>query len=315
MLRYAPLVILATVACADADPSLVDEASLERQRQDLTPTAQVDLSVPTVGGVSMHQGTTLDGAGLTEDRPEEPGVRPVAVVFVVDINADMADVGAVLNEGALVGLRSLSQHGGEAYYGLVAHADRRAHQLQPLMRFGPNDAREMFGVTGGLSTCSTLDDLQGWVDYDNPVFTSPSCWADELGRDPATALAFAEHMLANDAPPDAERAIVLLGGRVPEELVAGERRPDLYADPMPTWKRTDRFVSPDLLEAHALFVTEEIVDSGVRVFHVPLDAAVDNVWSDRLVEAGAERAWGESVPERIRAVGRFVDQLKLKASP
>ncbi len=87
---------------------------------------------------------------------------------------------------------TLSQHGGEAYYGLVAHADRRAHQLQPLMRFGPNDAREMFGVTGGLSTCSTLDDLQGWVDYDNPVFTSPSCWADELGRDPATALAFAE---------------------------------------------------------------------------------------------------------------------------
>jgi len=322
-MRYAPLAILATIACADADPALVDASSTDRLLEQDTRAHAHDAPVATardatdVATVSMEHGAELPDAGtLDQGEPYEHTSRPIAVVVVVDINADMADVSGLLNEPGLVALRTLTGiEGADTHYGLVAHADRRAHQLQPLTQVTVNDHRVLTGTSAGVTTCSSIDDMQGWsaVDYDHPVLSAPSCWADELGRDPATALSFAQHMLDVDAPVDAEKAIVFVGGRPPEDLVASERRPEDHHDRMPTWKRTDRFVDAGILDSHARFVVEEITSEGVRVLRVPLEGQ-DNAWGSSLDDSGAERAWGDAPHEQIESVRRFIDELAVQAA-
>lgn len=271
------------------------------------------------GGEEPEQGDFGDpnDPGLPEesdgsDQPPPGYVRPVAVVFVVDQNADMADVRHLINEPVVMGARALTESADEGWFGLVGHVDRRAHLLYRMERAEPENHRRIIGAAAQVTTCSTLEDMHGWIDtgYDNPVLTAPPCWADENGHDPATALAFAQHML-EQAPSHAEKAIVWVGARPPAPIVSGERRPQGYGDQVETWKRTDREVGPEILAAHTQFVTQEVQSTGVRILHVPVADPADLDWVSMV---GTELATGPTITERAASVHDFVGELRAAAA-
>lgn len=327
-MRFVVIASLALIGCATGNTEqsangTLDQAGEQQANSIDSQVAGGDATAPGIPQDATKTGTStgvvigdnpedLSGKAL-DDAPEE-GAKPVAVVFVVDQNADMINSVNRLNEPVLAGLRALFQTQDETYVGIVGHADRWSHELYSIQPVIAEDHRLLFGAAGALTTCSTLEDMSGWSqsasNYDNPTLHAPPCWSDETGRDPATAIAFAQHLLNADTPDDAVKAIVMVGTRQPVELADSDRRPDGHSDQMPTWKRTDREVSSEILIGHTEFLIEDLAADGIKLHHVAISETADDQW---LQEMTSQTTPG-TVNERVDTVHTFIESLRAEAA-